>query len=348
MILMLDVIIPAYNAHTTLERCLLSIANQTIADKVQVIVVDDKSPNGGYKDIIAKYSPLLKIKEVSMETNGGPGTARRVGVDNSNNPYMTFIDADDIFLDAMFFEGVLEYLEQTPECVMVSAGFLEQSEIRKLNPHIQDMVWVFGKIYRRKYWQRKNINFSDLRSNEDLEVNTKIRLTLGKSPDNGKDEFVYFSKDKFVYLWQFKEDSITRRPDDEGKICEYSFHTGLIGAIDAKLNAYTFPGVDKMTTEREIVGQIPAFYDQIHSILHERSNRKDFLENVFTKMVEFWNKLGKEIWVKVPEHEKAILFNTRNNEREQHIMPKFSFSDFIKMLDEGKFDYEKYKTKETV
>jgi glycosyltransferase involved in cell wall biosynthesis len=338
---MIDVIIPAYNAHSTLERCLLSIANQTIADKVQVIVVDDKSPNGGYKSIIDKYSHLLKIKEVSMETNGGPGTARRVGVDNSNNPYMTFIDADDIFLDAMFLEGTLQYMEETPHCVMTSATFLEESENRQVYPHIEDMVWVFGKVYRRLYWQRKGINFSDLRSNEDLELNLKIRLTLGKSPNNGKDEHVFFVKDRLVYMWKFKEDSITRKPDEQGRVCEYSFNTGLIGAIDAKLNAYTFNGVDKINTEKDIVAQIPAFYNQIHSVSHERPDRKDFLENVFIKMVEFWNKLGKEVWLKVPEHEKAIIFNRRNPEKEAHIMPKFLFTDFIKMLDEGKFDYEK-------
>jgi glycosyltransferase involved in cell wall biosynthesis len=338
---MIDVIIPAYNAHSTLERCLISIANQTIADKVQVIVVDDKSPNGGYKDIIAKYSHLLKIKEVSMETNGGPGTARRVGVDNSNNPYMTFIDADDIFLDAFFLEGVLQYMETTPHCVMVSASFFEQSDQRQVMPHVEDMIWVFGKVYRRLYWQRKGINFSNLRSNEDLELNTKIRLTLGKSPDNQQDEHIFFLKDKFVYLWQFKEDSITRKPDDQGKPCEYSFHTGLIGAIDAKLSAYTFKDINIENTQKEIIPQVVNFYDQIHSILNERPDRKDFLEAVFAKMVEFWNKLAKDIWVKLQEHEKAILFNRRNNQREAHIMPKFTFPEFIKMLEAGKFDYEK-------
>jgi glycosyltransferase involved in cell wall biosynthesis len=338
---MIDVIIPAYNAHSTLERCLLSIANQTIADKVQVIVVDDKSPDGGYKDIIAKYSHLLKIKEVSMETNGGPGTARRVGVDNSNNPYMTFIDADDIFLDAFFFEGVLEYMEDTPDCILVSAGFYEQQENKKINQHVEDMVWIFGKIYKRIHWQRKGINFSDLRSNEDLEVNTKIRLTLDKAPENNKEEHIYFIKDKFVYLWQYKEDSITRKPDDEGKPYEYSFNTGLIGAIDAKLKAYTFNGINKQKTNQEIVMQVPVFFDNIHSILFERPNRKDFIENVFNKMVEFWNKLAKPIWEKLSKEEQAFLFNKRINDRTIHLMPKFLLEDFIKMLDEGKFDYEK-------
>jgi glycosyltransferase involved in cell wall biosynthesis len=342
---MIDVIIPAYNAHSTLERCLLSIANQTIAYKVQVIVVDDCSPDGGYKDIIDKYTHLLKIKEVKMEKNGGPGTARRVGVDNSNNPYMTFIDADDMFIDGFFFEGTLDYMEQIPDCVMVSAGFHEQAENRRVNPHTDDMVWVFGKIYRRIYWQRKRINFSDLRSNEDLELNTKIRLTLGKCPENSKDEHIHFIKDKFVYMWNYKHDSITRKNDDQGKPYEYSFNTGLIGALDAKISAYTFDGVNTELKLREIAMQIPPLYDQVHSILHERPDRKDFLENVFNKMVEFWNKLGKNVWSIVPDHEKAILFNKRNNDREQHIMPGFSFPDFVKMLDEGKLDYKKMNIK---
>jgi len=338
---MIDVIIPAYEAHKTLEKCLLSIASQSISDKFQVIVVDDCSPSGGYKDIIDKYTHLLKIKEVKMEKNGGPGTARRVGVDNSNNPYMTFIDADDIFLDGFFFEGSISFMNSMPHCAMISAGFLEQAENRSTNPHLDDMVWVFGKIYRRVYWQRKGINFSDLRSNEDLELNTKIRLTLGKSPDNNQDEFIQFVNDKMVYLWQYKEDSITRKPDDKGKPYEYSFNTGLIGALDAKMSAYTFTGVNRDLMIREVAVQIPSLYNQIHSIVAERPDRTDFLENVFTKMVEFWNKMGKKVWEIVPKHEKAMLFNTRDSKREAHIMPRFLFNDFIKMLDEGKLDYQK-------
>jgi hypothetical protein len=150
-----------------------------------------------------------------------------------------------------------------------------------------------------------------------------------------------FIKDKFVYMWQFKDDSITRKADDQGKPYEYSFNTGLVGALDAKIGAYTFNGVNKEHVIKEVAGQIPPLFDQIHSILHERPDRKDFVNNVFTKMVEFWNKLGKSVWAMIPEHEKAILFNRRNNQREAHIMPKFTFPEFIKMLDEGKFDYEK-------
>jgi glycosyltransferase involved in cell wall biosynthesis len=338
---MIDVIIPAYNAHETLEKCLISICAQVFVDHIQVIIVDDKSPNGGYKDIVDKYKHIVKIKEVKMDVNGGPGTARRVGVDNSNNPYMTFIDADDVFLDNYFLKGAVEALEAHPHITMLSASFLEETEHNETHLHTDDIVWVFGKVYRRLYWQQKGINFSDLRSNEDLELNAKIRFTLGLNPTNNKPEEILFVNDKIVYLWKFKEDSITRKPDDQGKPYEYSFNTGLIGAIDAKLSAYTFYGVNKEKVIPEICMQIPSFYNQIHSIIHERPDRIDFLKNVFNKMVEFWNKLAKENWNKLSEEEKAYLFNNRNTKREGNIMPIFLFNDFIKMLDEGKFNYEK-------
>jgi glycosyltransferase involved in cell wall biosynthesis len=337
---MIDVIIPAYNAHSTLERCLLSIANQTIADKVQVIVVDDKSPDGGYKDIIAKYSHLLKIKEVSMEVNGGPGTARRVGVDNSNNPYMTFIDADDVLIESLFLEGSLDYLERNQECVMVSASFLEEQPDKRLVPHQKDLIWVFGKVYRRENLIRKGINFSDLRSNEDLEFNTKIRLTLSFA-NNNKEENIYFLEDKFPYIWKYKADSITRKEDDKGLPYEYSFNTGLVGAIDAKLSAYTFNRVNLENIQEEIAAQTIDFYNQFLSVSHDRPDRKDFLENVFNKMVEFYDKMGKKALSKFSKQEISAMFNNRNTRSVSHITPNLTFDTFISFLENKKIDYEK-------
>lgn len=322
---MIDVIIPAYNAHKTLERCLLSIANQTIADKLQVIIVDDKSPDGGYKTITDKFNHLLKIKEISTENNVGPGYARKAGVDNSNNPYMAFIDADDIFLDAMFLEGSLLYLEQNREYVMVSAGFLEVNEQRQFIPHIEDMVWMFGKLYRRDFWEKNKINFSHLRSNEDLEVNTKIRLSL---KDN---ENVYFIKDKMVYLWEYNPKSITRINN-----YQYSFNEGLVGALQAKMYAYTHPTVDKQKAEDEMVRQVAEMYNQLHSVMYERPDRKDFLENIWIIFVKFWKEMAKEKWDKLTEVDKAFIFNqSQAKKREQHIMPVITFSQFINMLNKG-------------
>ena len=59
---MIDVIIPAFNAHETVERALLSILNQTIKDEVKVYLVDDFS-NKPY-EIIIKIIAGIAIVEI--------------------------------------------------------------------------------------------------------------------------------------------------------------------------------------------------------------------------------------------------------------------------------------------
>ena len=39
---MIDIIIPAYNAHDTIEKSLMSISMQTIKEKLNVYIIDDK------------------------------------------------------------------------------------------------------------------------------------------------------------------------------------------------------------------------------------------------------------------------------------------------------------------
>ena len=41
----IDIIIPAYNAHNTIDKALASIACQNISDKIKVTIVNDCSPN---------------------------------------------------------------------------------------------------------------------------------------------------------------------------------------------------------------------------------------------------------------------------------------------------------------
>ena len=94
---MIDVIIPAYNAHETIDKTLFSLSIQTIRDRIHVYIVDDKSIIG-YSEEIKKYSDKLKITELTLQENSGPGVARQFGIDNSNSPYLFFIDADDMLL----------------------------------------------------------------------------------------------------------------------------------------------------------------------------------------------------------------------------------------------------------
>ena len=87
----IDVIIPAYKAQNTILRTLSSIAEQEILDDLEVTIVND-ADDIGYKEFVDMFSPYMKIKEITMKKNGGPGEARQHGLENTTNPFITFID----------------------------------------------------------------------------------------------------------------------------------------------------------------------------------------------------------------------------------------------------------------
>ena len=320
---MIDILIPAYNAHSTIEQTLVSIAAQTYKD-LYVTIVDDASTET-YDAIVDKFKGLINVRVVRRETNGGPGLVRQQGLDVTNQPYVMYMDADDVLLDNMFIDGTLKYMEANPNCVLVSANFLEEGPNGELNPHVEDMVWTFGKIYRRVYLQRKGIKFMDTRSNEDTEFNLRVRLMLSG------EEFVQFLKDKFVYLWKYKEDSITRKNN-----AEYSYHHGITGSLEARMRVMDTPGVNPEAVKMDCVMMVPSFYDQYNSITNDRPEERGWLEEVFEVQCRYWHNYSKKYFELLSPQEKGFLFNKRDPRHAMHIIPKITFWEFLEMLDSKK------------
>lgn len=88
-----SVIVPAYNAEMYLERCLNSIAAQTMPD-FECIIVDDgsKDRTGEIADDFAKKDSRFRVVH---QENGGVSVARQTGVDTATGIYTIQFDADD-------------------------------------------------------------------------------------------------------------------------------------------------------------------------------------------------------------------------------------------------------------
>lgn len=92
-----SVIIPCFNAHETLERCIESVARQTCYP-CEIVIVDDGSdvPIG---DLIEKLRSFIDvpIKFLSQPNSGAPA-ARNAAIEVASGKYLAFLDADDIWL----------------------------------------------------------------------------------------------------------------------------------------------------------------------------------------------------------------------------------------------------------
>ena len=215
----IDIIIPAYNVKDDiLFRCLSSIACQNNKQDLEITIIDDASTEQNYQQIINIFKDYLKINLLTYEKNGGPGVARQYGLDHTNNEYITFIDADDTFNGSFALSSLVEGIEQHPSYQICIGCFDEiHSNIQNQSgtivlPHENDIVWVFGKLYKRSFLEKYKIRFhSTSRANEDNGFNKLCQLCM--TPE----EQINFIP-AHVYYWHENEHSITRANN-----CEYSF-----------------------------------------------------------------------------------------------------------------------------
>lgn len=79
----ISVVIPIYNAEDYLDKCLTSLLSQSI-DDLEVILINDGSTDSSEKIMdkyIKNYSSIFK--KINRE-NGGQGSARNLGIENSS------------------------------------------------------------------------------------------------------------------------------------------------------------------------------------------------------------------------------------------------------------------------
>ena len=214
----IDLIVPCFNAHEKLPRLLGSIISQTIVNDLEITLVND-GDNKNYKDIINTFSPYISIKEIKLEINGGPGVARQYGFDNTSNPLVMFIDADDTLAGAFSLKVLREQMLTEQENVICIGSFLEEQFDHYIN-HEQDTVWMFGKLYKRSFLDKYKIRFNETRANEDTGFNMLCKLI------SNENERIKFIQD-IVYYWHSNPNSITRINN-----CEYSYNQSFVGYTD--------------------------------------------------------------------------------------------------------------------
>lgn len=274
----IDLVIPCYNTHKTLYRLFGSIMSQNCRDEIHVILVDDCSDEG-YEDFIKPFENILDIQIVKLDKNSGPGTARRVGMQAGNSPYIMFIDSDDTFFNAFSVERLLYEIEAR-QCDIVYSNFAEDIKNNRFIMHPNDQIWVFGKIYRRQFLENYEIYFNDTRSNEDNGFNTLTRA---------------FTEPQYVnettYLWHHNPKSITRIKNGL-----YTF-TCMEGQIENKI--WAFSEAYKRGWAREyyihaIIGQFCFYYFDYFNI--KKQTREEVDAELYLKWVKrFYDAFSEEI-----------------------------------------------------
>ena len=89
-----SIIIPCYNAASSVERTLLSVSQQTFKD-FEVFVINDGSEDLSLQLINNFISKDPRFKLLNLTQNQGLSHARNLGLNYSSGKYICFLDADD-------------------------------------------------------------------------------------------------------------------------------------------------------------------------------------------------------------------------------------------------------------
>ena len=177
---MFSVIIAAFNAAATIDRCINSIDVAKKSHDIELIVIDDgsKDETDRLLDSWANARPWITVK---YQKNSGVAAARNTGLDIATGHYIIFIDADDTiddwYFDFVFEQAVdrdVEMLAFGHKRIMLDGSVVERPNIEREYAR-QDIEMLQLKVTENRhiYWYActkvysKNL-IADLRFDSDV------------------------------------------------------------------------------------------------------------------------------------------------------------------------------------
>lgn len=194
------IVIPVYNAESSLPRLCQSIKRQTLAP-LEVLFIDDCSTDGSRKwlEETVRSHPTWQL--LYNQKNSGVSASRNLGIRKAHGTHLLFLDADD-WIEPTLLEKARYAIQQYDPDVLafgIAEDFLdkdgsisysathtpERTFADRENPKaLADMLfqleektlygYPWNKIYRTEMIQSKEILFPDLSFSEDFFFNRKV------------------------------------------------------------------------------------------------------------------------------------------------------------------------------
>ena len=342
----ITVAVPTYKAKSTLPTLLASVLTQSLVNDVSVILANDWPEDNNSYGFLKSLYPTLDITILPCDKNTGPGLARQRALDACKTDWITFIDADDVFINPF----ALEYLYNniTPNCVEVQGAFYQEVAEGNIGAAVKTQLiqnnqpipprmmprndighpWVFGRLYNVQFLRAQGIGFSQLRAMEDGEFNWKLRMSIEGSPLQ-----INLIEDP-IYLWKTGSDhSITRIGMEENEgVPLYNWDLCQVGATAAAINAIHFckkknpfnGGVTRFAVEQ----MISQYFTYVKCLNEKPMFAK---QNLFNAK-RFYHNCYKDIEKNIDDEILKTLYTAQYAAQSQEmigLIPEITFFEFM-------------------
>lgn len=143
--------IPLFKCEEFLEKCLLSVLNQTYKN-IEVTLINDQTPDNSVKiaeQFITEHQ-LQNWKIYHLEENSGLSIVRNKGIDTAQGKYLFFLDSDDVI---------------TPDCIEIMVNIAEKEQLEMV---VGNTIMVNLSDGRERDFFRVNPNQNMITNNEEV------------------------------------------------------------------------------------------------------------------------------------------------------------------------------------
>ena len=212
-----SIIIPCYNVKGYADKLFESLKPTSQYD-VEIILIDDCSPDGSYQVLQELFSNSGYAKVYQTEKNGGPGLARNQGILKATGDYLIFVDSDDIF-DFSFLSKAESFIKEHQDADLILSPYMrirrkkkeiidsyqkykDQEEVDKQTIILGSMV-PFAKVFKKAIIDKYQLLFPNRFFGEDECFITYFTIHMTKA----------YKLDDVYYSYICNSSSITHRKD---------------------------------------------------------------------------------------------------------------------------------------
>ena len=153
----ISIIIPAYNAERSIERCIRSVLNQNFND-FELIVVDDGSldTTAAIVQRLATEDPRIAL---ICKKNRGTVAARATGIRESKGKWLYFLDADDAVMPDTL-SSMYSHIADDIDVIIYEFPFNgKMTRLQYCCELLSFKSWcIWGKLWRRELFDEFVMN----------------------------------------------------------------------------------------------------------------------------------------------------------------------------------------------
>ena len=187
---------PVYGVENYIQKCLLSVLNQSFQDEIEILVVDDLGPDKSMdivREIQVTHPKGKNIRIITQPKNMGCWAARNRVLEEAQGEYIMLVDSDDYIsedcIEKLYAQAVEHQVEAVYGSVLpvdlqgntldIGQDFLNQPYLvlqgkdclanfanKSVHPTLRDFIWNI--LFRKDFIEKNNIRFKQARFNDDM------------------------------------------------------------------------------------------------------------------------------------------------------------------------------------